>query len=136
MKKNYIAKIADFIKGLLTRETGRTEEKEKRSSEITLVACEADIDRYHNKGVDYLEKKKYDKAVEMFKKEIECDSGDFLGYWCLGHVYKEMGEMKEARRHYEIALSNALSKNDKYPGSVDKSILKEIKKDLAGIKGG
>jgi len=41
-----------------------------REAEMDFVPVELDVDRYHNEGIAYLNAREYEKAVEMFKKEI------------------------------------------------------------------
>jgi len=100
--------------------------------EFTMV--EMDVDKYHNKGVKYLNAKKYKKAVTLFKKEIECEPTGSLGYQFLGQTFQAMGNIKEARNNYEIALSKAEEMYRRYPEYMDKEIIDDIKKDLASAR--
>ena len=97
------------------------------------VMAEMDVDMYHNKGMEFLDAKKYEKAAEQFKKETECQSGGELGYWFLGKALQAMGKKEEAKKNYEIALKNAEEMNRQYPGSVGKESIVNIKKDIASL---
>ncbi len=97
------------------------------------VMAEMDVDRYHNKGVGYLNAKKYEEAAEMFRKEIGCQSGGELGYWFLGRALQAMGKKEDAKKNYGIALKKAEEMNQQYPDSVDKESIDDIKKDIASL---
>lgn len=98
------------------------------------VMAEMDVDMYHNKGIDYLDAKQYEKAAELFRKETECQSGGELGYWFLGKALQAVGKKEEAKKNYEIALKNAEQMNRQYPGSVNIKTLDDIKKDIASLR--
>ena len=96
---------------------------------------EFDIDKYHNKGIAYLNSGNYEEAKKMFEKAIECEGAEgFCGYQYLGKVLEKSGQKEEARKNYEIALENALKMLKGHPGSIDESIIQEIQKDLSSIK--
>lgn len=97
------------------------------------LIVEMDVDKYHNKGVKYLDARKYEKAIEMFKKEIECDSEGSLGYHFLGQTLQAMGKTDEARKNYEIALKNAHQMYRRHPDDFDKEIIDEIEKDVTTL---
>ena len=99
MWKNFIRKI---LKGSKIEHGG-----------MQYVAAITDIDEYHNNGVKYLQKKKYEQAIEQFRKEAECDPGDFSGYWYLGKTYRNMGNSEESRKNYEKAINNAKKRYEK-----------------------
>lgn len=98
------------------------------------VAVELEVDKYHNKGVEYLDSGKYEKAIEMFKKEIECDPSSDIGYHFLGKALKAVGRKEEARKNFEIALKKAQQMQEKFPGQVDKEVFEEIKEDIASLE--
>ena len=96
---------------------------------------EFDIDKYHNKGIACLNSGNYEKAKKMYEKEIECEGeGGFSGHWFLGKVLEKSGQKEKAKNNYEISLKNALKMLEKYPGSIGKSTIQEIREDLSGIK--
>ena len=97
------------------------------------VMAEMDVDMYHNKGVGYLNDKKYEEAAEMFRKEIGCPGGE-LGHWFLGRALQAMGKKEEAKKNYEIALKKAEEMNRQYPDSVGKESIDNIKKDIASLE--
>ena len=112
MRKNFIKKILKRA-GIIEHEG------------MEFVAAITDIDEYHNNGVKYLNKKNYEKAIEQFRKEAECDPGDFSGYWYLGKTYREMGNTEESRKNYEKAINNAKKRYEKRTdmrGIIDKII--------------
>lgn len=93
---------------------------------------EFDMDKYHNKGIAFLNSGKYDKARKMFEKEIECEGEEgFSGHWYLGKILEKTGKKDEAKMHYETSLNNALQMLKRHPGCIDKSTIQAIQKDLS-----
>lgn len=99
------------------------------------VIGESEIDKFHNRGINYLDNKEYEKAIEMFTKEIESDPKGFCGYYDIGNVYKETGDLKQAKEYYEKALSNAEIMYTATPPMIDRPIIEMIKKDLESLGG-
>ena len=95
---------------------------------------DSELDWYHNEGLGYFWEKKYDQAIEMFKKEIELDELDFLGHWNIGKIYKETGKKAEALSYYEIALKHVKEQKRNMPDSVDPSVIMDLKKELTELK--
>jgi len=52
----------------------------------------------------------------------------------LGKVLEKSGKKEQAKKNYEKALENALKMLKRYPGSIDKTIIHEIKADVFRIK--
>lgn len=101
--------------------------------EFTMV--EMDVDKYHNKGIEYLNAKKYKKAIALFEKEIECEPGaSSIGYQSLGQTYQAMGDIERAGKNYKIALEKAEEVYRRYPEYIDKRAIDDIKKDLASLE--
>lgn len=119
MGKNEIGKIFGTVKGPGGQE---------------YLAVEMDVDRYHNKGVKYLDVKKYERAAEMFEKEIECEPSNDIGYHFLGKTLQAMGRKEEAKKNYQIALKKAEEMDRRYPGDVDKEVFEEIREDLKSLE--
>lgn len=94
-----------------------------------------ELNEYTYDGLSYLEDKEYDEAIEQFKKVISCDPKYYAGYEYLGMVYKELGLLDEARKNYGIAIGNMKRMMKESPGCVDDSLLTDIEKGLADIKG-
>ncbi len=107
--------------------------KWKDSGRQEYVAVELDVDMYHNRGVKYLHAGKYQKAIKMFRKEIECEPSSDIGYHFLGRTLQAMGRKEEAKKNYEVALKQAEEMKQKYPGDVDEEVFEEIKKDLKSL---
>ena len=96
---------------------------------------EFDMDKYHNKGIACLNSGDYEKAKEMFEKEIECEGeAGFSGHWFLGKVLEKSGQKEKAKNNYAMSLNNALKKLEKHPGCIDNSTIQEIKEDLTRVK--
>lgn len=133
MKKNDSNKIVNFIKHKILRIP--ITYKDEKTGMVYIVA-ESDMDKYLNKGTKYWGKKKYAKAIEMIRKGIELDEGDYLGYWYLGQIYQEMGDKKAAEVEYTIALKNAEERRRQHPKLMEPEIIEGIKKDMKGLKEG
>ncbi len=98
------------------------------------VPVELEVDRYHNKGMDYFDAKEYEKALEMFKKEIECDPEGCIGYWFLANTLREMGREEEARKNYAIALTKAEKMRELGPDMIDRGMIDAIRKDSNSLE--
>lgn len=131
MEKNYINKTIEFIKYKLLRLSIRV--KDAKTGMVYIVA-ESKMDKYLNNGVRYWRQKKYDKAIESIKKGIEFDRGDYLGYWYLGQIYIEMGDMKEGKKNYEIAIKHGQQRFSEHPELMQTSIIEDIKKEFEELK--
>lgn len=134
MKKNFTSKTINIIKMLILRFSSKHKELKDADGNLKFIPVELDVDVYHNKGIEYLEKKEYNKAIEMFKKEIECDRDGFIGYWCLGKALAGAIDNKSAIENYEIALRNIRRIAKLYSKDVDERIIESIRKDLKSIK--
>lgn len=106
----------------------------KKEDVMDLVPVELDVDKYHNLGVGYLDAKKYNKAIKMFKKEIRCIPEDCLGYWFLAKTLRAMGKEEEARENYDIALRNAKKMEEQGPDMISPVILKELREEAGSLK--
>lgn len=124
-----IEKIKNYWRTVYLRAKARSDGDDRR-----LIPVELDLDIYHNDGEMYLECEEYEKAIEMFKKEIECDPNYNLGYHSLGNTYQKMGRIEEARKNYLIAIKNTERMMKEYPGEVDESIIEEMRQDLESLK--
>lgn len=99
------------------------------------VPVELEIDRYHNKGVGHLNSKEYGKALEMFKKEVDCYPDGCIGYWFIAKTLREMGKEKEARENYKVALGKAEKMRELGPEMIDKEMINAIRKDSDSLGG-
>jgi tetratricopeptide (TPR) repeat protein len=133
MEKNSSNKIIDFIKHKILRIPVKY--KDPKTGMVYIVT-ESEMDKYLNKGTTYWGKKKYTKAIEMIRKGIEFDKEDYLGYWYLGQIYQEMGDIKAAEVEYSIALKNAEARHRQHPKLMEAEIIEGIKKDMKGLKEG
>ena len=131
MEKNYINKITDFIKYKILRLSMRVKDPK---TEVVYIVAESEMDKYLNKGVRYWRQKKYDKAIESIKKGMECDRGDYLGYWYLGQIYAEMGDINECLKNYEISLKHAQQRYSEHPELMGTSMIENIKKEFEQLK--
>ncbi len=59
---------------------------------------------YLHLGVMYRENKEYDKAEQALLKQIELNNIADVQYH-LGELYKEMGNLEEAKKHFQTALN-------------------------------
>lgn len=76
-----------------------------------LMACEKAIaSNKSNPRLYYLEatilreNNQLDEAITCLKRAIYLDSDFVLSYYSLGNIYKQLGNIKNARKQYEIAL--------------------------------
>lgn len=123
-EKNVIDKIINIVKRVILEVQG-----------FKNIPTETEQDYYHNRGCNYLWKRKYVKALKYFKKMTENDNSDFLGYQRLGDVYKEAYHFKEAQENYELALQKTKGFKNKNNRNIDvKNAITEIKQNLADIK--
>ena len=60
-------------------------------------------DGYYGLGGIYNYQKKYDKAVEKFRKVIELDPIHYNAHYSLGYSYELMGKKEEAEIQYSAS---------------------------------
>ncbi len=58
----------------------------------------------------YIEQKNFDKALDMLQKDVEKNPKSDEGYFLMGHVYGELGEMEKMVASFD----NSLSISDKF----------------------
>jgi len=68
------------------------------------VADELDTDEWYNLGLD-LEEVEPDKAPNAYKQAIRLDPRNADAHVNLGRLYQLGGDLKHAKRHYELALN-------------------------------
>ena len=61
-------------------------------------------DFYESRGLSYLEKCQYDKALLYFNKALKMNPADAYAYWNRGRVYGEQGQYNHAISDYAKAL--------------------------------
>ena len=61
-------------------------------------------DAYNNRGLDYANLGKYDKAIEDFNKAIELNPDLAVAYYNRGNTYVELGEYDRAIKDYDKAI--------------------------------
>jgi len=61
-------------------------------------------DAYNNRGLDYANLGKYDKAIEDFNKAIELNPDLAVAYYNRGNTYAELGEYDRAIKDYDKAI--------------------------------
>lgn len=59
---------------------------------------------YNNRGLDYLARGEYDRAIESLSTAIQLKSNYVLAHQNLGHVYQRIGEYGRALRSFAKAL--------------------------------
>lgn len=101
---------------------------------MNFVPVELEIDRYHNRGVGYLNAREWKKAIEMFKKEIDCDPEGCISYWFFAKTLREMGKEEEARKYYNIALGKAEKMKELGPDMIDIEMIEIIRKDSDSLR--
>jgi len=55
-------------------------------------------------GFCYFKLREYERAIESFRKVLAIDPGSAIDYANIASNYREMGNIKEAVRHYRLAL--------------------------------
>ncbi len=114
-----------------------TREFNKQHKQDGLVRAEKLVDKYHNRGVDYLEDGKYEKAVKMFIKECHCQQWCPIGHHYLGKTLHLMGGYQtDARICYERALERLREWTKRYPEEKDDlaEMEQEILSDLESLE--
>ena len=102
---------------------------------MDFVPVELEIDKYHNKGMGYFNAREYERALEMFKKEIDCDPEGCIGYWFIAKTLREMGKEEEARKSYDIALEKAEKMGELGSEMIDREMIDAIRKDSDSLGG-
>ena len=102
---------------------------------MDFVPVELEIDKYHNRGMGYFNAREWEKAIEMFKKEIGCDPEGCIGYWFLAKTLREMGKKEVARENYNIALGKAEKMREQGPEMIDEEMIDAIRKDSDSLEG-
>ena len=93
---------------------------------------ETELDKVHNRGIRYYERKRYKKAIECFEKEIELDPEGNMGYEYKGLTLMELGRKEEGIKYLEKALEKARDYYKKDGGeTMDKEVLDELEEELS-----
>ena len=74
------------------------------------------VSYYNDYGNFLLKRKKYDKAIEIFKMQVNLAPNSAKSYDNLGDAYREAGKIEEAKQQYQKALKI----DPKYEPSIDK----------------
>lgn len=98
-----------------------------------LVPVELPVDKYHNRGIAYLEDGEYEKAIEMFIEECNCQPWCNIGHHYLGKTLQKIGYKANARDCYERALNLLREWNREFPDDKDELSEKEILADLKSL---
>lgn len=72
--------------------------------QAAIAAEDLDTDEWYNLGLD-LEEVDPDKAPEAYKQSIRLDPKNADAHVNLGRLYQLGGDLKHAKRHYELALT-------------------------------
>lgn len=70
----------------------------------TAIADDLDTDEWYNLGLD-LEEVEPEKAPDAYKQAIRLDPKNADAHVNLGRLYQLNGDLKHAKRHYELALT-------------------------------
>lgn len=60
-----------------------------------------------NLGIQYLQKGKYEQAMEKLRKSIDENPDNATAHWALGLVYEQLGDANEAEDEFRIAVRQA-----------------------------
>jgi len=60
--------------------------------------------KHFRQGMEYLKKKKYEKAIEEFKQSLKADTDSFKAHYGLGLAYLKKGQYEKAEDHLKKAL--------------------------------
>lgn len=72
--------------------------------EVAVSADDLDTDEWYNLGLD-LEELEPQKAPDAYKQSIRLDPKNADAHVNLGRLYQLNGDLKHAKRHYELALT-------------------------------
>lgn len=72
--------------------------------QAAIAAEDLDTDEWYNLGLD-LEEVDADKAPDAYKQSIRLDPKNADAHVNLGRLYQLRGDLKHAKRHYELALT-------------------------------
>ncbi|XOV84773.1 MAG: tetratricopeptide repeat protein [bacterium] len=72
--------------------------------QAAIAAEDLDTDEWYNLGLD-LEEVDPDKAPDAYKQSIRLDPKNADAHVNLGRLYQLRGDLKHAKRHYELALT-------------------------------
>jgi tetratricopeptide (TPR) repeat protein len=91
----------DFSRGELAGTVAALAEPHVQAA---IAAEDLDTDEWYNLGLD-LEEVDPDKAPEAYKQSIRLDPKNADAHVNLGRLYQLSGDLKHAKRHYELALT-------------------------------
>lgn len=94
-------RLSTFEEALLLDESG-----DERAEEVYRRAIEDDeyaADAWCNLGVLKSHQGYFDEAFECFTKSLTCDPRHSESHYNIGNLYFDMGDLRLARAHYEIA---------------------------------
>ncbi len=101
--------VSLFNKAQHKFESGKDSRREWKQI-ITLLGAETkNINHFiavanHNIGVIHAGQRDLDKAKEWFLKAIQIDDDYAMAYYNLAVTYKELGDMRQAKKYYALAL--------------------------------
>jgi tetratricopeptide (TPR) repeat protein len=93
-----------FTKVVILNELGKSDEANQLKEEAFADATENDLNTL---GYQFLFARKFDEAIEIFKKNIEMNPDSWNVYDSLGEGYMNKGENKLASKYYSKALEIA-----------------------------
>lgn len=60
---------------------------------------------FNEKGIEALQNKKYEQAIESFLKAIDENPNDAIGYINIGNVFASIGEVEKSERFFQKAIT-------------------------------
>jgi len=67
------------------------------------LASQENTDQYFKTGREFLAKNDYQAALPLFQQAVASDSGRADAHYLLARCYEQLGDITNARRHYEAA---------------------------------
>ena len=93
------AKLGNYEKGIETIENCIESYKHEEDFGLT---------DYHTLGMLYVKNKQYEKALEIFDKQLDITTDYPDSYYYIGLAYKELNKPKEAKVNFEKAKDKFL----------------------------
>lgn len=103
--KNLKAHLGKGKAHLSLGETEKAKESFEKLSEIDTLYDEENKHLFNEYGIELRRGKMYELAIENYNKAISIDPNDEALYFNIGRAYHEMGDIEQAKKSLEKALS-------------------------------